>query len=147
MVWHSLCVQLVALALVLVYVSWLWLKQRRVNLPPGPRPLPVIGSLHLLGSHAPRSLMKLSETYGPVMTVRFGQKLCIVASNSEAAREFLKVQDANFSSRPLLRATELMSAGGQTYRVQTIPILFHTTSISNSAIDFLMRIQIWCCTT
>jgi hypothetical protein len=105
-------VQMVAVAAVVVYVSWVWFKQRSLKLPPGPTALPIIGCLHLLGTHPHKSLMDLSRKYGPVMSVWFGQKPVIVASTPDAAKEILKNQDANFCSRPPIRAAQLILPGG-----------------------------------
>ncbi|KAG0597784.1 hypothetical protein M758_12G020400 [Ceratodon purpureus] len=69
------------------------------NLPPGPRGLPIIGHLHLLGKHPHEDLAKLSATYGSVMSLWFGHKLALVVSSPAAAEEILKTQGHNFSSR------------------------------------------------
>jgi len=107
-------VQVVALATLLVILvsrRLLW-RREKLNLPPGPPTLPLIGSLHLLGTHPHQTLAVMGQKYGPVMSVRFGQKLCIVATSAEAAKEFLKRQDANFASRPSLRCVELIQPTG-----------------------------------
>ncbi|KAK3126533.1 hypothetical protein QOZ80_7AG0558020 [Eleusine coracana subsp. coracana] len=71
----------------------------RRNLPPGPRPLPVIGSLHLLGSQPHRSLARLAKIYGPLMSLRLGAVTTVVVSSPQVAREFLQKHDAKFASR------------------------------------------------
>lgn len=87
---------------------------KKINLPPGPPSLPIIGSLHHLAGDSPhRSLAKLSQKYGPLMSVRFGQKLCVVATSPQTAMEFLKNQDANFNRRPTFRATKLIWPEGR----------------------------------
>ncbi|RCV42114.1 hypothetical protein SETIT_9G189800v2 [Setaria italica] len=73
--------------------------RRRRGLPPGPRPLPVIGSLHLLGNQPHRSLARLARTHGPLMSLRMGSVTTVVASSPAAAREFLQRHDAAFSNR------------------------------------------------
>lgn len=72
----------------------------RVNLPPGPPGLPIIGHMHLLGTTPHESLANMAQKYGPLMSIRLGARLCIVCSSPETAKEFLKTQDANFGSRP-----------------------------------------------
>ncbi|KAG0576333.1 hypothetical protein KC19_5G072200 [Ceratodon purpureus] len=98
----------VAVALLVIYASWALFKQQKLNLPPGPTPLPIIGSLHLLGTLPQKSLAELAKKYGPVMSVWLGQRLFIVATSPEAAKEFLKVQDANFCFRPPFRAAKVL---------------------------------------
>jgi len=91
----------------------MWQHKSKANLPPGPPALPIIGSLHLLGTHPHHNLAAMARKYGPVMSVQLGQKLCIVANSSDAAKEFLKLQDANFCSRPRVRAAQLLMPQGQ----------------------------------
>ncbi|KAJ7969673.1 Cytochrome P450 [Quillaja saponaria] len=79
--------------------------------PPGPVSLPVIGHLHLLGNLPQRALQSLAKKYGPIMSLRLGDKPTIVVSSPEAAQLFLKTHDAVFASRPRIQATELMSFG------------------------------------
>ncbi|CAN6304546.1 unnamed protein product [Urochloa humidicola] len=73
--------------------------RRRRDLPPGPRPLPLIGSLHLLGNQPHRSLARLAKTHGPLISLRLGTVTTVVASSPAAAREFLQRHDAAFSNR------------------------------------------------
>ena len=72
---------------------------RRRGRPPGPRPLPVIGSLHLLGNQPHRSLARLAKVHGPLMSLRLGAVTTVVAASPAAAREFLQRHDAVFSNR------------------------------------------------
>ncbi|XP_022997924.1 cytochrome P450 71A1-like [Cucurbita maxima] len=73
---------------------------RRPNLPPGPKPWPIIGNLHLIGSLPHRSIHQLSKKYGPIMQLRFGSFPVVVGSSVEMAKLFLKTHDLNFVSRP-----------------------------------------------
>ncbi|CAN6287711.1 unnamed protein product [Urochloa humidicola] len=72
---------------------------RQRDLPPGPRPLPLIGSLHLLGNQPHRSLARLAKAHGPLISLRLGAVTTVVASSPAAAREFLQRHDAAFSNR------------------------------------------------
>ena len=73
---------------------------REYRLPPGPRPWPVIGNLNLIGSLPHRSIHALSARYGPFMSLRFGSVPVVVGSSVDAARFFLKTNDASFIDRP-----------------------------------------------
>jgi hypothetical protein len=86
--------------------------KKQLHLPPGPPGLPVIGHLHLMGPHPHEDLAKLSATYGPVMSLWFGQKLTVVASSPAAAEEILKTQGLNFSSRNRTSFGELIVTNG-----------------------------------
>ncbi|KAJ0615012.1 putative geraniol 8-hydroxylase [Helianthus annuus] len=68
-------------------------------LPPGPKPLPIIGSLHLLGHQPHQSLAKLAKTHGPIMSLKLGQITTLVISSASAAKEVLQKQDLAFSSQ------------------------------------------------
>ncbi|KAF2912738.1 hypothetical protein DAI22_10g035000 [Oryza sativa Japonica Group] len=104
------------MAALLLWLSWLLLSllsiylldllaHSRRCLPPGPRPLPLIGSLHLLGDLPHRSLAGLAKTYGPLMSLRLGAVTTVVASSPEVAREFLQKHDAVFATRSTPDAT------------------------------------------
>ncbi|XP_044954925.1 geraniol 8-hydroxylase-like [Hordeum vulgare subsp. vulgare] len=74
----------------------------RRRLPPGPRPLPVIGNLLdvlLVGKLPHRSLARLAEQYGPLMTLRLGTVVVIVASSAATAREVLQTHNTALSGR------------------------------------------------
>ncbi|XP_078165764.1 cytochrome P450 93G1-like [Carex rostrata] len=75
------------------------------HLPPSPPALPVIGHLHLLKPPIHRALDRLTTTYGPLLHLRFGSTLCIVASTADLARDFLKTHDAVFTNRPSTAAS------------------------------------------
>ncbi|KAF8378471.1 hypothetical protein HHK36_029812 [Tetracentron sinense] len=81
------------------------------RLPPGPRGLPVLGHLHMLGLLPHRNLHRLAMNYGPIMYLRFGVVPVVVVSSSQAAKLFLKTHDIIFASRPNIQAAQYMSYG------------------------------------
>ncbi|KAJ8756141.1 hypothetical protein K2173_024688 [Erythroxylum novogranatense] len=88
------------LATVVVILLSRRFRRRRLNLPPGPKPLPIIGNLNLIGSLPHRSLDKLSQKYGPLMHLKFGSFPVVVGSSVEMAKTMLKTHDVNFACRP-----------------------------------------------
>lgn len=74
--------------------------RHRYRLPPGPKPWPIIGNLHLLGALPHRSLRELSKRYGPLIQLRLGSFPVVVGSSAETARFFLKTHDAASAGRP-----------------------------------------------
>ncbi|KAG7551861.1 Cytochrome P450 [Arabidopsis thaliana x Arabidopsis arenosa] len=77
-------------------------RKTKKNLPPGPPRLPIIGNLHQLGSKPQRSLFKLSEKYGSLMSLKFGNVSAVVASTPETVKDVLKTFDADCCSRPYM---------------------------------------------
>ncbi|KAD7117813.1 hypothetical protein E3N88_05081 [Mikania micrantha] len=80
-------------------IFWVFQVTKRKNLPPGPARLPIIGSMHLLGDQPHRSLAKLAETHGPIMSLKLGQINTLVISSAGAAKQVLQKQDLAFSTR------------------------------------------------
>ncbi|XP_047388712.1 cytochrome P450 2W1 [Sciurus carolinensis] len=81
--------------------------------PPGPHPLPLLGNLHLLRvSQQDRSLMELSEHYGPVFTVHLGSQKTVVLSGYEAVREALVGTGQELADRPPIPIFQLIQQGG-----------------------------------
>lgn len=88
--------------LLIVFSSYVYqlLADTRRRLPPGPTPLPVIGNLLDVATKLPhRSLARLAERYGPLMTVRIGAVVVIVVSSPATAREVLQTHNASLAGR------------------------------------------------
>ncbi|GLJ09021.1 hypothetical protein SUGI_0100100 [Cryptomeria japonica] len=74
---------------------------RKLKLPPGPRPWPVVGNLHLLGNLPHQALAALAKKYGPIFFLRLGSVPTVVVSSPAMAKEFLKTHDLAFANRPV----------------------------------------------
>ncbi|XP_028239825.1 cytochrome P450 CYP736A12-like [Glycine soja] len=81
--------------------------------PPGPKTLPIIGNLHMLGKLPHRTLQSLAKQYGPIMSLKLGQVTTIVISSPETAELFLKTHDTTFASRPKSISSKYISYGGK----------------------------------
>nr|XP_048296552.1 cytochrome P450 2B2 isoform X2 [Myodes glareolus] len=72
----------------------------RGHLPPGPRPLPLLGNLLQMNRGGLlNSFMQLREKYGDVFTVHLGPKPVVMLYGAEAIREALVDQAEAFSGR------------------------------------------------
>ncbi|KAJ0047655.1 hypothetical protein Pint_15567 [Pistacia integerrima] len=99
------------LSILLTLSGLLLLKLRRrskLNLPPSPPKLPIIGNLHqLLGPLLHRTLEGLSKKYGPLMLVHFGQAPALIVSSAAMAREMMKTHDIVFLNRPRITTANI----------------------------------------
>ena len=90
-------------SLLIISISWYvfqLLAARRRKLPPGPTPLPFIGNLLDVASELPhRSLARLARRHGPLMTVRLGMLVAVVASSPSTAREVLQTHNGSLTGR------------------------------------------------
>ncbi|CAN6703156.1 unnamed protein product [Malus baccata var. baccata] len=90
------------------------------RLPPGPNPLPFIGNLLELGNKPHISLTKLSQRYGPIMALQFGQITTVVISSSTVAKEVLRTHDQLFCNRTVPDA--LQACDHAKYSMPWIPV-------------------------
>uniref|UniRef100_A0A7M4FRC6 Cytochrome P450 2K4-like n=1 Tax=Crocodylus porosus TaxID=8502 RepID=A0A7M4FRC6_CROPO len=115
MEWTVLTGIFLVLALTLVFImniKSVWNCCNRGDFPPGPRPLPVIGNLHIMDLKRPsRTLLELSETYGPVFSIQMGFTKTVVLSGYEMVKEALVNQADAFAERAEVPAFEELSRG------------------------------------
>ncbi|KAL1331436.1 geraniol 8-hydroxylase [Arachis hypogaea] len=69
--------------------------------PPGPNPFPIIGNILELGNQPHQSLAKLSQNYGPIMSLNLGSIKTIVISSPKLAKEILHKHDLILSNRTI----------------------------------------------
>ncbi|KAL1567988.1 cytochrome P450 71AU50-like [Salvia divinorum] len=79
--------------------------RNKKRLPPGPKGLPILGHLHLLGKNPHRDLYRLARKHGPIMGLRLGFVPAVVVSSPAAAELVLKTHDLIFASRPTNEAS------------------------------------------
>ncbi|XP_076922383.1 ferruginol synthase-like, partial [Bidens hawaiensis] len=68
-------------------------------LPPGPRPLLLLGNLLSLDPELHSYFADVAKTYGPISRLWLGQKLTILITSPALAREVLKVNELTFADR------------------------------------------------
>ncbi|XP_020206095.1 cytochrome P450 71D10 [Cajanus cajan] len=106
-----LSIYLITFFLFLLVLFKLFQKQDpNTKLPPGPRTLPLIGNIHqLVGSLTHHRLKILADKYGPLMHLKLGEVSNIIVTSREMAEEIMKTQDLNFSDRPNLISSRIVS--------------------------------------
>ncbi|KAJ9670827.1 hypothetical protein PVL29_027017 [Vitis rotundifolia] len=82
-----------ALALIAIVFLFNMMKNKHKRLPPGPRGIPILDNMHMLGNLPHRALHALAKKYGPIMYMRLGFVPAIVVSSPQAAEQFLKTHD------------------------------------------------------
>ncbi|KZT03623.1 cytochrome P450 [Laetiporus sulphureus 93-53] len=90
-----------ALALAAVYYTWTYLNKPKKNLPPGPKPLPIVGNiLNLVARELWLPASKWAQEYGGIVYIHvFGQSL-VFLNDYEVALELLEKRGAIYSDRP-----------------------------------------------
>ena len=88
---------IIPLILLLCLVSRL---RRRRPYPPGPKGLPLIGSMNMMDQLTHRGLAKIAKQYGGIFHLRMGYLHMVGVSSPDIARQVLQVQDNIFSNRP-----------------------------------------------
>ncbi|XP_044469271.1 cytochrome P450 81Q32-like [Mangifera indica] len=96
--YSSLSLLFIILALKLLIHS----RKSRKNLPPSPPSLPILGHLRLIKHPMHRSLHKLSQKYGPIMSLRFGSRPVTIVSSLTVAEECFTKNDIILANRPKL---------------------------------------------
>ncbi|KAL2893557.1 Cytochrome P450 76AD1 [Bienertia sinuspersici] len=108
----------------LIYVfdlkSTLFTSANNKRLPPGPKPVPILGNLPHLGDRPHRSLANFANTYGPLMSLKFGSITTIVVSSSQVAKEMFQKHDLTLSSRQVSAAVR--ANGHEKYSVVWLPV-------------------------
>ncbi|XP_068100625.1 cytochrome P450 2K1-like [Hyperolius riggenbachi] len=87
---------------IVLFLYWInGSKKSSAKMPPGPKPLPLIGNFNLLHLKQPlKSLMELSERYGEVFTVHLGFHKVVVLAGYNAVKDALVNQADDFVERP-----------------------------------------------
>ncbi|XP_004590596.2 cytochrome P450 2K6-like [Ochotona princeps] len=87
-------------------------KASKLRSPPGPRPLPVIGNLHLLNLKRPyQTMLELSKKYGSIYSIQMGLKKVVVLSGYETVKDALVNYGEQFGERPQVPIFERLFEG------------------------------------
>ncbi|GAB4858577.1 hypothetical protein Ancab_010051, partial [Ancistrocladus abbreviatus] len=99
--------------IILTLLAAAWIRRRKHQpIPPGPLALPLVGYFPFLSPSLHSYFTSLAQSYGPILSLRLGQKLCIVISSPSLAKEFLKDHDVTFANRDIPAAARTGVYGG-----------------------------------
>ncbi|GFQ01993.1 cytochrome p450 84a1 [Phtheirospermum japonicum] len=76
------------------------LGRKKHHFPPGPKGLPIIGSMGMVGQLNHRGLAALAKIYGGLFYLKVGYVHMVAVSTAEMAQQVLQAQDNIFSNRP-----------------------------------------------
>ncbi|OWF47676.1 Cytochrome P450 2J6 [Mizuhopecten yessoensis] len=94
----DLTVVLVVFTVLVLSVKWL---RRQKNLPPGPRGLPLFGSIGLMKTGKPTEIFrKLRRKYGDVFSIKLGSLTVVVINGYDNLKEAFVKRADDFSDRP-----------------------------------------------
>jgi len=74
---------LVGLIIVCILYLVHWYKRPKL-FPPGPRGIPILGYIPMIGKRAHEAAAKLSKTYGPIVGVRIGSSDVVVLNDYDS---------------------------------------------------------------
>ncbi|CAI0403692.1 unnamed protein product [Linum tenue] len=74
-------------------------------LPPGPKRWPIIGNIPHMTRKVHITMSEFAKTHGPLISVKLGAQLIVVASSPAAAAEILKTHDRVFSARYVTKSS------------------------------------------
>lgn len=104
---------LIPLSIIFIILAYKLYQRLRFKLPPGPRPLPIVGNLYDIKPVRFRCFAEWAQQYGPVISVWFGSTLNVIVSNTELAREVLKEHDQQLADRHRSRSAAKFSRDGK----------------------------------
>ncbi|PIN24999.1 Cytochrome P450 CYP2 subfamily [Handroanthus impetiginosus] len=103
---------LIILSFLAIFISYKLFQRLRFKLPPGPRPLPIVGNLYDLKPVLVRCFTEWSQVYGPIFSVYLGSHLSVVVNSAKLAKEVLKDNDQQLAYRNRTRQIAKFSKNG-----------------------------------
>ncbi|XP_075508857.1 cytochrome P450 98A2-like [Primulina tabacum] len=103
---------LLILAFLTIFAAYKLYLRLRFKLPPGPRPLPIVGNLYDFKPVLVRCFQDWSKVYGPIVSVFFGSQHSVIVHTPELAKQVLKDNDLQLAYRNRTRQIAKVSRNG-----------------------------------
>ncbi|CAI9099445.1 OLC1v1036271C1 [Oldenlandia corymbosa var. corymbosa] len=103
----------IILSTTLIFLAYKLYQRLRFKLPPGPRPLPVVGNIYDIKPVRFKQFAEWANIYGPIFSFYLGSQLNTVVTTAELAKEVLKENDQQLADRYRSRPSARMSRNGQ----------------------------------
>jgi len=105
----------------LFYLYFKHILSKNPPLPPGPFAWPIVGNFFQMGRQLHSILANLAKVHGPLMCLRLGTQISIIASSPEAAREVLRTHDRELSGRFIANAIPLINPKPNNFSLAAAP--------------------------
>ncbi|XP_040283200.1 cytochrome P450 2K6-like [Bufo bufo] len=93
---------LISIVVILFLANVIKNQKKYSNFPPGPKPLPIIGNMHIINSMKPqKSFMEISKKYGTVFSVQFGTEKMVILCGYDTVKDVLINHAEEFAGRPV----------------------------------------------
>jgi len=105
---------LVLATVVIFYVARNRHTSSKRHLPPGPRPLPILGNAHQMSFEYPEKLFaQWGDVYGDLIFIRMFSTPVLVVNSAKAARDLMEKRSNKYSDRPrAVRMVDLLGWDG-----------------------------------
>ncbi|EGW03088.1 Cytochrome P450 2C38, partial [Cricetulus griseus] len=97
-------------------------KAYKLQSPPGPKPWPVIGNLHILNLKRPyQTMLELSKKYGSIYSIHMGPRKVVVLSGYETVKDALVKYGNQFEERSRVPIFErLFNGKGKPFEIKKV---------------------------
>lgn len=113
--WRDICVGALVCATLVGVVRYGMEKRKVLPLPPGPRPIPIIGNIRGIAINAPwLAYTEWGKQYGGIVYSHLLGQHIVVINSEKVAIELLEKRSYNYSDRPDLPTNELFGLGFNT---------------------------------
>ncbi|XP_075057357.1 cytochrome P450 2C5-like [Mixophyes fleayi] len=115
-------------AVVILFLAYIFTNRNKhdyKNFPPGPKPLPIIGNVHMINMTRPhKTFLELSKMYGKIFSFQLGMEKIVLLCGYDTIKDALINRADEFSDRPsppviakLQKEYGIVMANGENWKV------------------------------